>query len=59
MQSYLVARTRGPVYLYDIVISLRYVTNAFLMITQFGFCCVYLVFVGDNVDQVRPASRPV
>jgi len=30
-----------------------YVVNVFLTITQFGFCIVYLVFIGVNVDQVR------
>lgn len=27
--------------------------NFFLIVTQFGFCCVYLVFIGLNVQQVN------
>ena len=35
----------------------RILVNFFLILTQFGFCCVYLVFIGDNVQQVRTSSR--
>jgi len=30
----------------------RLVINMFICITQIGFCCVFLVFVGDNLQQV-------
>jgi proton-coupled amino acid transporter len=30
----------------------KYMVNAFLMITQFGFCSVYFVFMGKTLQQV-------
>ena len=30
----------------------RLVVNIFLIITQFGFCCVYFVFMADSLNQV-------
>lgn len=30
-----------------------YVVNVFLVLTQFGFCAAYFVFMSDNIDQVR------
>lgn len=32
--------------------NMRRVCNAFLIVTQLGFCCVYFVFVSTNVKQV-------
>uniref|UniRef100_A0A1X7UTD8 Uncharacterized protein n=2 Tax=Amphimedon queenslandica TaxID=400682 RepID=A0A1X7UTD8_AMPQE len=30
----------------------KYIVNIFLMVTQFGFCSVYLVFVGQSVQEI-------
>ena len=34
-------------------------TDALLIITQFGFCCVYLVFVSHNLTTWIPLSQDV
>lgn len=32
--------------------TFKNICNLFICLTQFGFCCVYLIFVADNVTQV-------
>lgn len=36
----------------------RYTINGFLLLTQFGFCCVYILFVAQNVRQVIDSFHP-
>ncbi|XP_054756016.1 proton-coupled amino acid transporter 1-like isoform X2 [Lytechinus pictus] len=36
----------------------RIVVNIFLVITQFGFCCVYFLFIADNIHAVYAEFYP-
>lgn len=42
----------GPQSMRRFAPTMRRLCNVFLCITQLGFCCVYFVFISDNVEQV-------
>ena len=44
---------------YVICLFSRLIVNAFLTITQLGFCCVYVLFVGRNIEQVSVILREI
>ncbi|CAL1292991.1 unnamed protein product [Larinioides sclopetarius] len=41
----------GPKCLQRLAFPMRYIVNALLILTQFGFCCVYLLFVGQSLRE--------
>ncbi|XP_072390862.1 proton-coupled amino acid transporter 1-like isoform X1 [Diabrotica undecimpunctata] len=43
---------KGPPKLARLSVFARKLVNTFLCITQLGFCCVYFVFISDNIKQV-------
>ena len=47
-----VVQARTAAVVEPFMISCRIIVNVFLIITQFGFCCVYFVFVADSLNQV-------
>ncbi|XP_045622971.1 neutral amino acid uniporter 4 isoform X2 [Procambarus clarkii] len=48
----------GPASLRGLAPVARSVLNTFLTITQLGFCCVYVVFIAANVQQVVDCKLP-
>uniref|UniRef100_A0A336LBI0 CSON006547 protein n=1 Tax=Culicoides sonorensis TaxID=179676 RepID=A0A336LBI0_CULSO len=42
----------GPPQLQKYSMFMKRLVNLFLCVTQLGFCCVYFVFVGSNVQQI-------
>ncbi|XP_074650093.1 neutral amino acid uniporter 4-like isoform X2 [Tubulanus polymorphus] len=56
------AFSTGPQPLRRIAVFMRYSVNMFLNITQIGFCCVYVLFIAENVrlfvEHFQPAHDP-
>ena len=52
------AMKTGPQCLQRFSSTGRYVVNTFLIMTQMGFCCVYLVFIARNIKQVIDSFHP-
>ncbi|KAF5289666.1 hypothetical protein FQR65_LT11783 [Abscondita terminalis] len=46
----------GPERLQKFAPVARTLVNVFLCITQFGFCCVYFVFISSNVQQIMDTN---
>lgn len=38
---------------------IRVSVNFFICVTQLGFCCIYMVFISENFEQVGTVSVPL
>ncbi|XP_067003603.2 proton-coupled amino acid transporter-like protein pathetic isoform X2 [Anabrus simplex] len=48
----------GPQKLRRFAGTIRWLVDVFLCITQLGFCCVYFVFIAENIKQVMDVYAP-
>ncbi|XP_076264759.1 proton-coupled amino acid transporter 1-like isoform X2 [Rhynchophorus ferrugineus] len=42
----------GPAKIQSMATAMKRIVNVFLCVTQLGFCCVYFVFISENIKQL-------